>query len=237
MPRKAFKNKRKPRRYYKKKVIGRPPRRALSAPRPYYFKRTLTTTATLSAQDIFWTSQGSNLGKAFAFNLQGLMGETDFTNLFKYYRLKGARVRMYFSNTGSVTSSNTNAAISPDAPNSQLLVTIDRNMNGEISGVADESKYLQSQTAKRIIALGGDRKPVDIYMPLKQGRLIYLNENTTNNTLISPKWLSTKDKETPHWGYNVMIQRVDGEAFTIGMGNRQSVKILTTIYLQCKKVE
>lgn len=217
----------------KKASIGRPPRRALNAPRPYLFKRMLTHTATLSQEDSFWVSQGSNLGKAFAFSLSELQGDTDFTNLFKYYRLKGARVRMYFSNTGSVPVVSGTKTF----PNSQLLVTIDRNLNGETTDVANESHYLQSQTAKRLIALGGDRKPVDIYMPLKQGNLVYQTSSLTNNTLTNPKWLSTENPDTPHWGYNVMIQRVDGETFTSGFSDRQSVKILTTLYFQCKKVE
>ena len=221
----------------KKSSIGRPPKRALSAPRPYFFKRLTTQTVTLSGSDPFWVSQGANLGKAFAFSLSGLQGNTDFKNLFKYYRLKGARVRMYFSNTGSVATSNANLQVSPNVPNTQILVTIDRNINGETADVANESHYLQSQTAKRIIALGGDRKPIDIYMPLKQGGLVYKDSDNTNNVLTNPKWVSTDNPDTPHWGYNVMFQRVDGEQFTIGMSNRQSVKILTTLYLQCKKVE
>jgi len=228
MPKNNKKNKMK-----KKASIGRPPRRALSAPRPYFFKRMLTHTATLSSEDTFWQSQGSNLGRAFAFSLSELQGDTDFSNLFKYYRLKGARVRMYFSNTGSVPVVSGTVKY----PNCQILVTIDRNMNGETSDVANESHYLQSQTAKRIIALGGDRKPIDIYMPLKQGNLVYQTSSLTNNTLTNPKWLSTQNADTPHWGYNVMVQRVDGEDFTSGLSNRQSVKILTTLYFQCKKVE
>ena len=144
---------------------------------------------------------------------------------------------MYFSNTGSVATSNANLQVSPNVPNTQILVTIDRNQNGETTDVANESHYLQSQTAKRVIALTGDRKPIDIYMPLKQGGLVYKDSSTTNNILIKPKWLSTDNPDTPHWGYNVMFQRVDGEQFTIGMNNRQSIKILTTLYFQCKKVE
>lgn len=217
--------------------VGRPPTRALAAPKPYLFKRTISQVVTLSASDDFWVTQAANLGKAWAFSLSELQGDTDFTSLFKYYRLKGARVQMYFSNTGSVTSSNTNSAISPDAPNSQIMVTVDRNVNGETADVANESHYLQSQTAKRYIAIGGDRKPIDFYMPLKQGNLIYQNSSTSNNTLMTPKFISTDNPDTPHWGFNTLFQRVDGEAFSIGMGNRQSVRIMTTIYFECKKVE
>lgn len=220
------------RRPYKKKMIGRPPTRALAAPRPYLFKRTEAVNVNLTPSDSFWSSEGTNLGKAFAFSLSSLEDHSDFQDLFKYYRLKGARVRIYFSNTGSTVTSN-----STQFPNTQLLVTLDRNLNGETTNVATEKHYLQSQTAKRFIALGGDRKPVDIYMPLKQGNLVYQTATTTNNTMINPKWISTEQIDTPHWGYNMMIQRVDGQAFTSGHSNYQSIKILTTLYLECKKVE
>lgn len=229
----TYKKSNKKRTYRKKKqIIGRPPKRPLSAPRPYLFKRTVSEVQTLSSSNTFWSAQVNNIGKSFAWSLSSVTGETDFQNLFKYYRLKGARVRMYFSNTSSPAD-----PAADQFANSQILVSIDRNMNGETANVADEAQYLSSQTVKRRIALGGDRKPIDLYMPLKQGALVYDTITTTNNTLTSPKWLDTSNDTTPHWGYNIMLQRVDGQPFTSGFSNRQSVRILTTLYFECKKVE
>lgn len=224
----------KKKRNTKKKVIGRPPSRPLNAPRPYLFKRHISEVQTLSASNTYWVNNVNNLGKAFAFSLESMTGETDFANLFKYYRLKGARVRLYFSNTGSTATSESGTSV---FPNSQILVTIDRNMNGETGGVADESNYLSSQTAKRRIALGGDRRPIDLYMPLKQANEIYESATVSRNTLTNPKWIATENAGVPHFGFNLMFQRVDGQGFTSGFSNRQSVRILTTIYLECKKVE
>lgn len=228
---KTYNNKKK---MYKKRNIGRPPSRALSAPRPYLFKRTISEVETLIGSNTYWISNGNNLGKAFAFSLASMAQETDFKNLFKYYRLKGARVRMYFSNTGSNATSESGTS---SFPNSQIMVTIDRNLNGETGGVADENNYLQSQTAKRRIALGGDRRPIDIYMPLRQSNLLYETSVLARNSLQSPKWVATANDQIPHYGFNLMFQRVDGEGFTSGFGNSQSVRIITTIYLECKKVE
>lgn len=232
MPPKTY---RKKKRTYKRKIaksFGRPPRRALSRPLPYRFKRTMSQTVNLAPSDSFWHSEGTNIGKAFAFSLSSLDDHSDFQDLFKYYRLKGARVRIYFSNTGSTVISG-----SSNFPNTQILVTIDRNLNGETTNVANEAHYLQSQTAKRFVALGGDRKPVDIYMPLKQGNLVYQTATATNNTMINPKYISTEQIDTPHWGYNMMLQRVDGSGFSDGHSNYQAIKVLTTLYLECKKVE
>ena len=179
----TYKKSNKKRTYRKKKqIIGRPPKRPLSAPRPYLFKRTVSEVQTLTSSNSFWSANVNNLGKSFAWSLSSITGETDFQNLFKYYRLKGARVRMYFSNTGSTATSESGTSV---FPNSQILVSIDRNLNGETANVADEAQYLSSQTVKRRIALGGDRRPIDIYMPLKQGGLVYDTQTTTNNTLRS----------------------------------------------------
>lgn len=222
----------------KKQTYGTPNPRPLGEPNTYQFKRTISEVETLISDNSFWTSSGNNLGKAFSFALDSMTQKDDFKNLFKYYRLKGARVRMYFSNTGSVASSEQGTSV---FPNTQLLVSIDRNVNGETGGVADENTYLQSQTVKRRLALGGDRKPIDIYMPLKQATEIYeAGSGTTTlprNALTYPKWIATENDLVPHFGYNIMCQRVDGQGFTSGFSNPQTVRILTTIYLECKKVE
>lgn len=218
----------------RRRVIGKPPSRALATPRPYLFKRTIAETLSLSntAPPDGWTSTVNNLGKAFGWTLSAVNDYTDFTSLFKYYKLKGARVRMYFSNTTSVASDGTNA---PN--NGQILMTIDRNMDGDASGVATETKYLDSQTAKRKLCLRNDGKPIDIYMPLKQLTEIVNVSGTSTSTMTSPKWVGTDEFAVPHYGYNIMLQRIDGQPFSNGFSNSQYVKMLTTLYFECKKVE
>lgn len=226
----------------KRKMVNRPPRRALAEPNIYSFKRTFSNIQELSANNDYWTSSGNNLAKAWAFNLESMGSETEFQGLFKYYRLKGARVRMYFSNTNSAATSNENPAVSPSVPNCQILVSIDRNLDGDSTAVADEELYLQSQTTKRVLALRTDGKPLDFYMPLRQkdfvGAGIVSGVQQLKPTLSKPQWCSTQNaSDISHFGYNTLFQRVDGAGFTVGMTNAQSVKILTTLYFECKKVE
>lgn len=232
--------KKRNRRFNKKKITGRPPSRALGAPRPYFFKRTFSNVQTITPGNSYWTSSGNNLGKAWSFNLQSIGSESEFQGLFKYYKLSGARLRMYFSNTGSpvVTDGHTGNYF----PNAQIMVTIDRNMDGDASGVADENLYLQSQTAKRRLALRNDGKPLDIYMPLKQLANVTAVDSSgaisAKTVLTRPKWTSTQDSPTvAHTGYNMLLQRVDGLPFTDAFTNSQTVRIMTTLYFQCKKVE
>lgn len=218
----------------KKKAAGRPPTRSLAAPNTYFFKRTIAETLILNQSEppSGWTATGNNLGKAFGWTLSAVNDYTDFTQLFKYYRLKGARIRMYFSNTTSVVSDGTN-----EPNNGQILMSIDRNLDGDATNVATESAYLDSQTVRRKLCLRNDGKPVDIYMPLRQLSEMVNVAGTTTSSMVSPKWIGTEDYALPHYGYNIMLQRVDGQGFSQGLLNYQRVKLLTTLYFECKKVE
>lgn len=224
---------------YKRAAQGRPPIRSLGAPKPYYFKRSFQNVETLHASNGFWTTSGNNLAKSWGFSLNASVPSNDeFSSLFKYYKIVGARLRMYFSNTGSEVTTHSGAE---KFPNSQILVTIDRNQDGDVSAVADDNLYLQSQTSRRLLAFNSNGKPLDIYMPLYQQNIVQGQDGTTLTTkrqMIKPKFISTQDAgDVSHFGYNMMLQRVDGEEFSDSMSNAQKVRILTTLYLQCKKVE
>lgn len=222
------------RRNFRRKRLGKPPIRSLAAPNTYRFKRTIAETLILNQSEPpdGWSVQVNNLGKAFGWTLSAVNDYTDFTNLFKYYRLKGARVRMYFSNTTSVVSDGTN-----EPNNGQILMSIDRNMDGDATNVATESHYLDSQTTRRKLCLRNDGKPIDIYMPLRQLTEIVNVAGTSTSAMVSPKWVGTEEYAVPHYGYNIMLQRVDGQGFSQGINAYQRVKMLTTLYFECKKVE
>ena len=139
-----------------------------------------------------------------------------------------------FSNTNSGYGSGRN---SDESPNGQILMSIDRNLDGDATNVATETHYLDSQTTKRKLCLRTDGKPIDIYMPLRQLTEIVNVSGTTTSAMVSPKWIGTEEYAVPHYGYNIMLQRVDGQGFSANVGNTQSIKMLTTLYFECKKVE
>ena len=53
----------------RKAVYGKPPTRALANPNVYQFKRTISTDVALNPGDSFWSSEGNNIGKAFALSI------------------------------------------------------------------------------------------------------------------------------------------------------------------------
>lgn len=224
----------KPKRVVRRRRYNRP-KSSLRAPGVYRFKRETDELVALVGTPDSWTLNSDNsLAKTFAFALNSLGDYSDFQNLFKYYRIKGARVRMYFSNNVSRADQG-----SPDsASNKQIMIQIDRNVDGV--GVPTINQLLASQTKKRFVALQNTRKPsVDIYMPLKQATDIYSSAGAPT-ALISPKWLNTSDTEAagvPHYGFNINMGRIDKSTFTSGISNNQYVRVITTLYIECKKVQ
>ena len=222
------------RRSIRRKTQSRVPR-PLGTPGVYRFKREVDELVALAGTPDSWTAGTNNaLGKTFAFALNSLGDYSDFQNLFKYYRLKGARCRMYFSNNVSRAEMS-----SGESSNKQIMIMLDRNVDG-VGSPAETTSYLTSQTKKRFVALQGTRKPsVDVYMPLKQSADIFSTAGAPTG-LVSPKWLNTADSEAagvPHYGFNINMQRIDQSAFSSGMTNNQYVRVITTLYIECKKVQ
>lgn len=220
----------------RKRVMKKPKNSLIRTPQIYRFKRETDELVALAGTPDSWTLNSDNsLSKVFAFALNSLGDYSDFQNLFKYYRIKGARVRMYFSNNVSRGDQGPSPG---EASNKQILVQIDRNMDG--TGTPTLNALLTSQTKKRFIALQATRKPsVDIYMPLKQSTDIFGTAGAPT-ALVSPKWLNTADTEAagvPHYGIAMNIGRVDKSAFTTGISNSQYVRVITTLYIECKKVQ
>ena len=76
-------------------------------------------------------------------------------------------------------------------------------------------------------------------MPLKQSTDIFGTAGAPT-ALVSPKWLNTADTEAagvPHYGIAMNLQRIDGSTFSSGLTNSQYVRVITTLYIECKKVQ
>jgi hypothetical protein len=221
------------RRRFPKRKNFRPQRGLTSAIMPFKRSNSVVIGLNGSSPPEGWSVSGNNIYKNWGFSLAQLHDNTDFVNLFKYYRLKGVRLQMYFSNNVSTSEDGNNAP-----SNNQMLMWLDTNKDGaDVSASGLETTYLDSQTSKKKLCLRTDGKPIDIYMPLLQQNMTYGGVGNTDYTLQKPKFISTTEPATPHYGFKMMLQRVDGQSFTSGMSSSQYCKIVTTVYLQCRKVE
>ena len=203
-------------------------------PKVHRFKRDIEETLILSATTApeGWSMDGNfRVYKNLAWALASVGESTDFQNLFRQYRIKGARMRFYFSNTGSTTMGGT-----AQMANSQIMVRMAPNQRGD--GEVLDNAYWQSIQAKKYkLGINGG-KPLDIYMPLKQKNEVFGSASVpTQYTMMRPKYISTVASNVSHYGLNIALERVDGQGFTAGMVNNQSVKVITTLYFEMRGVE
>lgn len=236
MPARFFRKKRNFRRNYRKrggKVAYRQkiPRVPFNMrPKIIRFKRDIEETLALSgsvAPD-GWNLDGTNrVYKSLGWSLGSLPDSVDFSALFRQYRIKGARMRMYFSNTVSGTEDGSLHA------NSQILVRMAPNQRGT-NDLLGNSYWQQIEAKKYKLAINGG-KPLDIYFPLKQAMEVTTSTGT-GNVLKRPGFVTTQQGNVVHYGLNMAMERVDGAGFTSGFGNTQKVKIITTLYLECRGV-
>ena len=175
--------KRKPKRKQRKAILYRKPKSL--TPGIFSFKRSRTEVVDL----IGTTGQGwtpataagnQGIGKTYAFALSDLQDDSDFANLFKYYKLKAVRVQMYFSN--SITAQDEPSRF----PNSQIMIYSDINSNGIGPNPETITTYLNSQTSKKTIAIASDRRPIDMLMKMKLANEVYRSPTNSDYTLKDP---------------------------------------------------
>lgn len=198
-------------------------------PKVFKFKRDLEETLLLSGSVApeGWTFDGSSrVYKNVAWALSSVGDSTDFTNLFKQYKLCAARMKMYFSQTASTDHNN-------GFSNSQLMVRMAPNERG-MSETLNTQYWSSIQAKKYRLGLNGGR-PVDIYMPLKIRNEVESSTGTAK-TMMAPKWIPNTNTNVIHHGINMAIERVDGQQFSTGNTNNQYVKIITTLYFMTRAV-
>ncbi len=152
----------------------------------------------------------------------------EFTNLYSQYRLKALSIKFYpiISETTLGNSEN-------------LLIRSTTSRTGRALAAANtEADWLQLQKSKtRVMPKGG--RPITYYMKLNQLNKVFSDvaSGTEDYTIVSPKFISTEESSTPHYG---MQLRFDCTSFAninnIANGNGQ-FKVEMKYYLQCRKVE
>lgn len=167
------------------------------------------------------------------YKLSDIRDTTDFSNLFLKYKISAVKVRFIFSqtNTGPVQHE-----VSPQTTNSnaQILVMYSPWTAGQIQ-TTDANFMKDCQAAKTRIGLNGG-KPISLYVPLRQLASTYSSIANTDYASVKPRWISTTETDTPHYGLNICFQRADRTLFANDATNYQSCRIETTYYIACKGV-
>ncbi len=228
--------------------IGKPSRGLRQS--TYLFKRQTTEVipllATGSTEHGWYPSSGTGsdpvIYKQWAFSLNQLAqasteGSTDFTNLFKRYKICAVKLELSFSNTAAAVSSTT--AVTASAPNCQLQVYTTPNRSGRSRTAANpltEQELMHTQAKKKRLALNGG-KPLVYYMRVNQLGMIYVSATDTDYGVQRPQYISTGETGAVHYGLEMYINRVDGNTLSSGITTNQFMRCTTTYYLAFKGVE
>ena len=206
----------------------------------YLFKRKAIDVIELNSQTTppGWTAGAFNsLFKQQEYKLSDIREDTDFSNLFLMYKITAVKVRYIFSQTQSGPVHHENQPQTTNS-NCQLLVMYAPWTAGE-SRDPDANYMKDTQASKSRIGLNGG-KPITLYTPLKQLSVRYraglAPVATFDYASVKPRWLSTTELDTPHYGLNMCFQRADRELFANDATNYQHVRIETTYYIACKGV-
>lgn len=217
----------------------------------YLFKRQTTEVIPLIATgstEHGWlpaSGDGSDPGifKQWQFSLSQLAnadttGATDFTALFKRYKIAAVKVELSFSNTASTVASVSGSG-TMQTPNCQLQVFTTPNRSGrarDASNPLTEKELMHTQAKRKRLALNGGR-PLKFYMRVNQLGMVYVSTTDTDYAVQRPQYISTGETGCVHYGLEMYINRVDGQALSTNQTTNQFMRCTTTYYLAFKGVE
>ncbi len=221
------------RRRPRRSKLGKPSRGLRQS--TYMFKRRLTSVVNLNdTNNGGWTTitGGGGMFKQWVFKLSDLADTTDFSSLFRRYKINAVKVQLAFSNTGSDANGyNFNN-------NYQLQIYTAQNRSGRTDEELTEAEFMNIQASKKRLCLNGG-KPLNFYMRTNQLTETYASAVNTDYAVTRPRYVSTGETGCEHYGLNMFINRVDGQAFGTGGAapNTQRMRCTLTYYLSFKGVE
>ncbi len=199
------------------------------------FKRRVTSVVNLNdTTNAGWTAfpGGDGFFKQWVFKLSDLSDTTDFSNIFRRYKINAVNVNLAFSNTGSDANGyNFNN-------NYQLQIYTAANRSGRDDEIITEADMMNIQASKKRLCLNGGR-PLNFYMRTNQLTETYSTPTQSDYSVTKPRYISTGEASASHYGLNMVINRVDGQVMGYGGAavHTQRMRCTLTYYLSFKGVE
>lgn len=210
------------------------PRKPRMAPRVLQFKRRFSDSLVLntSGPPTGWTSLSSSgdeaLTLAYVFSMAQIPNYQNFTNLFDSYRIKGVRLQGYYSFTNTTPSSQ-----------AQTMLYYARDHLGQNTAALLSEDWFNERprSRKRLLVNSIGRPSFDIFMPLSQLSNTYQSGVNTDYTMQKPRFISTNEVNTPHYGFNLRLARIDGNPWTANSSNQYpTLKLFSTIYFELRGI-
>ena len=214
--------------------IGKPMR-----PATYAFKRSYSDLVQLNTATppAGWTTVGNALYRQFEYKLSDLQDYGDFVGMFKQYKLTGVKLEFFFSNTVAGPTASDNDATPPQTfSNSQIIMWMAPSPSGDGVPLGPDN-MMSIQSATKRYGINGGRS-IKTYAKLKQHSQLSgaTNIDTTDMGMVNPRFVSTLEPHTPHYGQNIVIEKVDQSQFANLQTNYQTCRIISTYYIVCRMV-
>lgn len=188
------------------------------------FARTLNMGDIANNEHFKFNDGGANYDVVTA--LADLNDYTDFTSLFNQYMLTGVIITFYCRAT-NVTLNQ------PNITNSQLLMYVMPNNTGRPRDLTlTEVDCLNTQCVKKKLLMNSNGKGVSVYIPLKQLRMTFSSLTDMDYAVSYPRFISTDEVNTPHYGPTIRIQLVSGAT-----NSSQIIRYIMKVHLTTKQVE
>lgn len=159
------------------------------------------------------------------FKLEDLNDFTDFTALFSQYKITAAKMEMYFSQ--NVVQEDPGQGSAP----CQVMCYMAPNRTGATQALT-EQWFLDNQTTKKKLGIVASGRPITMYMPLAQLSERYATTVNTDYAVTRPRYVSTSETGTAHFGNVLRLQYINGEAMRPTV-----IKVIWTYYIACKQVQ
>ena len=95
-----------------------------------------------------------------------------------------------------------------------------------------EQECLNTQSVSTRLLMNTNGTGVSMYIPLKQLRETYSTSLDTDYAVSTPKFISTDETNTPHYGPTLRIQSVSG-----GGNSGQKIKYIMKVHFETKQVQ
>lgn len=206
-----------------KSKVGRPSRALV--PSTYFFTRHTTEvrSSLASASSGQWNTSGDETSWYQSFQLNDLNDETDYTNLFTSYRINAVQVTLIPQATQIAQATGSTASLF-----SQLMVYVVPNAFGRYSTSANITEEIALDTQAVKIRRWIQGKSLKLYTKLNQLSAIY-NSPTNDYVKIRPKFVSTDETDTPHYGMSLLFVNQNGGGLP-----EVPVKIITKYFMEFK---
>jgi hypothetical protein len=197
----------------------------------YFRLHDLTGNTTAPFDALVHTNDGGVAGNLMI-QLSDLPSHTEFTNLFRSYKLNYMKLTFYPSantiNAGDVRDAGGNYS------NNQILIRTSLNRTGVAMGAGNTIAEWSQLQAKRQWMLAQD-KPTTITMKLSQ-LSARASDAGTAYAVVPPRYTSTNNPSLNHLGLNLRFDSLDGTEIENEDRIWPEFRVVCKVYFTCKGV-